>query len=207
MINNLIFNTLLPLLTAYLIGSIPIGYLISLFLNDDIRKHGSGNIGSTNMTRTYGKKIGKITFIGDVLKGILVYVIFNYIWHVNLETYVFTQFMVVFGHCFSIFLKFKGGKGVATSVAIAVFNNPYFGIITILTWLLIFKFSKMVSLASMISLFVGSLTALIWIIFNHNLFYYVVISMINTIIVIYVHKENIGRILNNTEYRFKNKTK
>lgn len=202
MINNIIFKTILPFLVAYLIGSIPIGYLISKFLNDDIRKHGSGNIGSTNMTRIYGKKIGKITFIGDVIKGIFVFTLFNFFWHLPLESYTFTQFGVVIGHCFSIFLNFKGGKGVATSIAIALFNNFIFGFIVIALWLSIFKLSKMVSLASMISLFVPAALALVTSMFISNLFTYAVITFVNAVIVIIVHKDNIIRILQKKEYKF-----
>lgn len=203
-----ITNYFIVLTISYLIGSIPIGLLISKILKDDVRKHGSGNIGSTNMTRAYGKKIGKITFAFDFFKGLLVFLIFKYLYITKLELFTLSQIVVVFGHCFSIFLKFKGGKGVATTIAISALNNWILTIFLVLIWLVLFYSTKIVSLSSICSLIIVCILA--WIsyfkVFNLNVDVYAPAILVNTIIVILTHKDNIKRLLNGTENTFK-KTK
>ena len=110
-------------LLAYLCGSVPFGVLLAKTQNMDIREHGSGNIGATNVARTMGKKAGLITLAGDVLKGLLVVFIASQ-WFDSTMVTAMAGLAVFLGHLYSIFLKFKGGKGVATGLGILSFAMP-----------------------------------------------------------------------------------
>ena len=110
-------------LLAYLCGSIPFGLLLAKTQNIDIREHGSGNIGATNVTRIMGKKAGFITLIGDVLKGWAIVFLASQ-WFEKPIFIALAGFMVFFGHLYSIFLRFKGGKGVATGLGVFSFIMP-----------------------------------------------------------------------------------
>ena len=134
---------------SYLMGSIPFGLILTkLFLNKDIRKIGSGNIGATNALRTGNKLIGYSTLILDIAKAIIpvIYVKFNY------PDLIYIASLCAFlGHVFPIWLKFKGGKGVATYVGILFSINIILGLIFIVFWVFIFLLSKYSSLSSIIA--------------------------------------------------------
>ena len=110
-------------LLAYLCGSVPFGVLLAKTQNMDIREHGSGNIGATNVARTMGKKAGLIPLAGDVLKGLLVVFIASQ-WFDSTMVTAMAGLAVFLGHLYSILLKFKGGKGVATGLGILSFAMP-----------------------------------------------------------------------------------
>ena len=134
---------------SYLMGSIPFGYILTkVFLKKDIRDVGSGNIGATNTLRTGNKSLGYSTLILDIIKAIIPVVYIKY----NFPELLYVASLCVFlGHIFPIWLKFKGGKGVATYVGILFALNIYFGLIFIVIWLIIFGFSKFSSLSSLIA--------------------------------------------------------
>ena len=145
---------------SYLMGSIPFGFILTkIFLKKDIREIGSGNIGATNALRTGNKLIGYSTLLLDVMKAILpvLYVKIN-----HPELIYIASLCAFLGHVFPIWLKFKGGKGVATYVGILFTINILLGFIFCVTWLLIFLISKYSSLSSLI----GSLTIPVYIFFN-----------------------------------------
>ena len=133
---------------SYLMGSIPFGYILTkIFLKKDIREIGSGNIGATNALRTGNKSIGYFTLALDILKAIIpvIYVKIFY------QDFLYIASLCAFlGHVFPIWLKFKGGKGVATYVGILFAINLYFGIIFSICWFVTFFISKFSSLASLI---------------------------------------------------------
>ena len=133
---------------SYLMGSIPFGFILTkIFLKKDIREIGSGNIGATNVLRTGNKSIGYLTLILDILKAItpVIYVKIFY------QDFLYIASLCAFlGHVFPIWLKFKGGKGVATYVGILFAINIYFGIIFAITWFITFFISKFSSLSSLI---------------------------------------------------------
>jgi len=135
-------------ISSYLMGSIPFGFILTkIFLKKDIREIGSGNIGATNALRTGNKVIGYSTLILDILKAVVpvVYVKIFY------QDFLYIASLCVFlGHIFPIWLKFKGGKGVATYLGILFAINFYFGIIFILSWLVTFFITKFSSLSSLI---------------------------------------------------------
>ena len=181
---------------SYLMGSIPFGFLLTkFFLKKDIREIGSGNIGATNALRTGNRLIGYITLLLDVMKAVLpvMYVKINYP-----ELIYIASLCAFLGHVFPIWLKFKGGKGVATYVGILSVINIFFGIIFCLSWLIIFLISRYSSLSSLI----GSLTIPVYIFFvdqsSKALFFGIMF-----ILIFYTHRENIKRLKNKEE----NKTK
>ena len=183
-------------LVSYLIGSIPFGFLLTkIFLNKDIRNIGSGNIGATNALRTGNKKIGFSTLILDVLKAaiIIIFIKFNY------SEFIFISSLCVFlGHVFPIWLKFKGGKGVATYVGILFSINLTYGLIFITIWLIVFFIFKYSSLSSMIASL--SIPLYLFIFLNSlNLFFF----SIMLILIFFTHRENIKRLINKEESKTK----
>ena len=181
---------------SYLMGSIPFGLiLIKVFLKKDIREIGSGNIGATNALRTGNKLIGYSTLILDVLKAVIpvLYV------KINFPDAVYISALFAFiGHVFPVWLKFKGGKGVATYVGILFSLNIIFGLVFGICWLIVFFISKYSSLASL----VGSLSIPVYILILgdlKNIFFYVIMF----ILIFFTHRENIKRLKNKEETKTK----
>ena len=180
---------------SYLLGSIPFGLLLTkFFLNKDIRNIGSGNIGATNVLRSGNKLIGYTTLCFDIIKAVLpvIYIKINY------PDFIYISSLSVFlGHVFPIWLKFKGGKGVATYVGILFSINLIYGIIFGITWILIFLISKYSSLSSLI----GSLSVPIYLfILNEEQIIFFVIMFV---LIFYTHRENIKRLKNKEENKSK----
>ena len=180
---------------SYLIGSIPFGFILTkIFLKKDIRNIGSGNIGATNALRTGNKSIGYGTLFLDVAKAVIpvIYIKLNY------TDYIFIASLCVFlGHVFPVWLKFKGGKGVATYVGILFSINLTIGFIFLGVWFLIFLITKYSSLSSLI----GSLSIPIYLFFfsNQNLTFFSIMF----ILIFYTHRENIKRLKNKEETKTK----
>ena len=181
---------------SYLMGSIPFGFILTkFFLKKDIRKIGSGNIGATNALRTGNKLIGYSTLLLDVIKAILpvLYVKIN-----HPELIYIASLCAFLGHVFPVWLKFKGGKGVATYVGILFTINILLGFIFCVSWLLIFLISKYSSLSSLI----GSLTIPVYIFFSDqmsNAFFFGIMF----VLIFYTHRENIKRLKNKEESKTK----
>ena len=180
---------------SYLLGSIPFGLILtSLFLKKDIRKIGSGNIGATNVLRSGNKPIGYLTLFLDILKAItpILYIKFNYP-----ELIYISSLSVFLGHVFPIWLKFKGGKGVATYIGILFSINLIYGFIFCISWLLIFILSKYSSLSSLIASFLMP----IYLFFTkgEEIIFYVILF----VLVFYTHRENIKRLKNKEESKSK----
>ena len=181
---------------SYLIGSIPFGFLLTkVFLKKDIREIGSGNIGTTNVLRTGNKLLGYGTLILDIFKAVIPVLIIKY----QYPEFLFLSSLSIFlGHVFSIWLKFKGGKGVATYLGILFCINYILGFVFIISWFLIFLISKYSSLSSLIA----SLTIPIYhffIIDNENYYFFIILF----ILIFYTHRKNIKRLINNTESKTK----
>ena len=186
----------LILFLSYLIGSIPFGFLLTkIFLEKDIRKIGSGNIGATNALRTGNKLIGYSTLALDIGKAVILLLIIKF----NFSEYLFASSIAVFlGHVFPIWLKFKGGKGVATYVGILFCINIYLVIVFIVSWLVIFTLTKYSSLASMLSSLFVPITSY-FLLGDNNYYFYIIFSLL----ILITHKENIKRLKNNTESKTK----
>ncbi len=182
---------LLITLGSYLLGSIPFGFLLTkLFLKKDIRDLGSGNIGATNALRTGNKLIGYSTLILDISKAIVpvVYVKFNY------PDYIYIASLSTFlGHVFPVWLRFKGGKGVATYVGILFSINFFYGFIFIVSWIIVFLISKYSSLSSIIASFLVPIYLLLFENFYSTFF------VIMFVLIFYTHRENVKRLKNKEE--------
>ena len=180
---------------SYLLGSIPFGFILTkVFLKKDIRDIGSGNIGATNALRTGNKSLGYATLILDISKAILpvLYVKFNY------PDYIFIASLCAFlGHVFPIWLKFKGGKGVATYIGILFSINLTLGLIFITSWVVTFVISKYSSLSSLIA----SLLVPIYLIIFQN--YDSIFFIIMFVLIFYTHRENVKRLKNKEESKTK----
>lgn len=208
------------LIVAYLLGSIPFGLVIARAHHLDLRQHGSGNIGATNVTRTLGKKWGGLCFALDVLKGTLPTLLFMILTEDRLTqngmshqaflwVWLAVGFSAVLGHVFPIYAGFKGGKGVATSFGVGLGLWPYFtgcAIAALFTWALIVRITRTVSLASIIAailfpLYLIVVIALIPQWHFRTLWPLLLIGLAIAITVIVRHKENIQRLRTGTENR------
>jgi glycerol-3-phosphate acyltransferase PlsY len=180
---------------SYLLGSIPFGFILTkIFLKKDIRGIGSGNIGATNALRTGNKSLGYATLTLDITKAILpvLYVKFNY------PDYIFIASLSVFlGHVFPVWLKFKGGKGVATYLGILFSINLILGLIFLVSWVVTFLISKYSSLSSL----VASLMVPVYLIIFEN--YNSIFFIIMFVLVFYTHRENVKRLKNKEESKTK----
>ena len=181
---------------SYLMGSIPFGFILTkIFLKKDIREIGSGNIGATNALRTGNKLIGYSTLLLDVMKAILPVL---YVKIIHPELIYIASLCAFLGHVFPVWLKFKGGKGVATYVGILFTINILLGFIFCVSWLLVFLLSKYSSLSSLI----GSLTIPIYIFFNDQMSNALFFGIM-FVLIFYTHKENIKRLKNKEESKTK----
>ena len=182
---------LFAIIFSYLLGSIPFGLILTkLFLKKDIRKIGSGNIGATNVLRSGNKLIGYLTLFFDILKAVIpvVYIKLNYP-----DLIYISSLSVFLGHVFPIWLKFKGGKGVATYVGILFSINLILGFMFCISWLLVFLLSKYSSLSSL----VASLSVPLFIFFTNG--EQIIFFIILFVLIFYTHRENIKRLKNKEE--------
>lgn len=177
---------------AYLIGAVPTGYLIGkIGYGVDLKKTGSGNIGATNAYRTLGAKAGLLVFLADFLKGMIAV----YLGMPEPMLVLACALFAIIGNDWSVFLKFKSGKGVACGVGAFTFICPPATLAAFIIWLVVFRYKKIVSLASIIS---ASVVPLVIILMRQPAEYQV-FSALAALIVIAKHKENIGRLLRGEE--------
>ncbi len=195
----MLLELLLVVLISYLIGSIPTGYIIvKIFTGQDIRTVGSGSTGATNVKRVMGKKWFFIVMLLDALKGALPVIL------AKLFALSFVQIgllpvlaavAVIVGHSKSIFLKFTGGKSVASGVGTILALNWHVGLIVACIWAVITYFSKYVSLGSIIALFTSPF--LMW--YFKEPVAYIVYCFLGALYIVYLHRENISRLVHGVE--------
>lgn len=195
----MILELLMVVILAYVIGSIPTGYIIvKLFTGQDIRTIGSGSTGATNVKRVMGKKWFFIVMILDAIKGalpvILAKVFATAFVNIGLLP-VLAAVAVILGHSKSIFLKFTGGKSVASGVGTILALNWHVGLIIAAVWAVITYFSKYVSLGSIIALAISPF--LMW--YFAMPVAYICYCALGAIYIIYLHRENIGRLIRGEE--------
>lgn len=195
----------LVLLTTYLIGSIPIGYLIARYTKKmDIRKYGSGNIGATNVLRVVGKSAALVTLVLDVLKGFIVVtfwadIVYSYKMGISYQQMiVMLGFCVVLGHVTSVFLEFKGGKGVATSLGVMLAICPKLLLIGLCVWLIVFLITKIVSISSICAAFVIPFASYM---FDYPVTMRFMLIGLSALIII-KHKSNMGRLIRKEERKW-----
>lgn len=203
------FNLYLCIVVAYLLGSIPTSYLIGrIFFGQDIRQSGSGNTGATNALRTFGKKVGFTVLLIDMLKGVAAVVIAGFIMRfaqsgddINFVVSLSGLFVIV-GHIFSVFLRFKGGKGVATAAGVFLALSPINFLFCLVLFAFIVYSTKFVSLGSILSAGAFLLIELVSQIIMHfpNLPRLMLVVVVLIMIVIR-HKSNIKRLVKGVENR------
>ena len=189
-------NLIYVVIYSYVLGSIPFGLILTkIFLKQDLREIGSGNIGATNALRTGKKSLGFATLLLDGLKGYLAILI-----TINLDpSFIFLSGLICFlGHIFPAWLKFKGGKGIAVYLGILFAFSLKFGFLFIISWMVILYLSNYSSLSSLISSLIIFLYSLFEYDLNQSIFYFIIF-----IIVIYSHRENLVRLKNKTENKIK----
>jgi len=185
------------IITSFLLGSIPFGYLLGLIKGIDIRKYGSGNVGATNVARVLGKQYGIIVYILDFLKGFIPTLIAVKLFGLENWTTVLVALAAVLGHMFSPFLGFKGGKGVATASGVLFGISPLLGFIALALWYLMFKKSGYVSLGSILT----ALTMIFLVgILNYPLPIKILVTIISVLILV-KHKSNVERLLEGKELK------
>ena len=182
-------------LVSYLFGSIPFGYLFTkILLKKDIRNVGSGNIGATNVLRTGNKLLGYLTLVLDIAKAVVPVIFIK----LNYPDLVYISALCAFlGHLFPIWLKFKGGKGVATLVGILLSINIYYAIVFVTVWILTFVISKYSSLSSLFASI--SIPIYLLIIDKGNIIFFIIMF----VLIFYTHRENIKRLINKEEGKSK----
>ena len=197
----MLLTNLSLILIFYLIGSLPFALILTKLSGfGDIRNIGSGNVGATNVLRTGNKLLALIVLCLDILKGFVPFlVIQTYFIEMTLLNVIFLCHFSVIGHIFPIWLKFKGGKGVATYIGFLIGFNLYIALLFLIVWVTVAFVSKYSSLGSLIGMFVAP-AYFIFINFN----FYIVIFLIYLTLIIFVkHRENIKRLINKTESKIK----
>lgn len=203
----LIIKIILSLIVSYLIGSIPTAYIFGkLYRGIDIRQYGSGNVGATNVFRVLGKGPGIVVLIIDIAKGVVAMTVVADIFGINnIFAYVLLGIAVVVGHNWTVFLQFKGGKGMATSLGVLIGLTIKVALIrpvllsAVGAWLVVFLSTGYVSLASIIA---AVLLPVFMLIFAPS-FELVLLGVIFCVFVVLRHRPNIKRLLSHEEHRFK----
>ena len=210
------YQKILVILVGYLFGLIQTGYFYAKIMHVDLRSKGSGNTGTTNTLRVMGKKAGAIVFLGDFLKALIPCLLMRFVFAKHLpegdtDAMIYTFYIglgVILGHNFPFFLKFKGGKGIACTGAVAIALDGWIALLGFMAFALLVFLTGFVSFSSLYSV---SQTFILMIIHNycwsygltsHGKIELVVLCVITTILAFYQHRKNIARLMNGTENKF-----
>lgn len=181
-------------------GSTPVGYLIGRYYGLDIRTKGSGNIGAANILRVIGKGPAAATLLLDAVKGFLPTVLARHTFLLPPGWIIAVGLATIIGHTFSIFLKFKGGKGVATSSGVLFGLSPLTAFFALLVWLVVFAASRIVSFASLAAAL--SLPPLLWYLANRQPVF-LAFGVLIAVLIFLLHRKNIKRLLSGQEPKVK----
>lgn len=195
----MIFFQILFLIVTYLVAAIPFGLVLAkTFAGIDIRQAGSKNIGATNVTRLAGKKLGFLTLILDGLKGAFMIIAARFCFYdsANLHLYLsLVGLFAVIGHIYPIYLNFKGGKGVATTIAVLLALDFTVGILVICFWIASFAITRVSSISSLIATFSSIILSIIY----KAPFSQIIFCILLFLLITYRHKENITRLIKGEE--------
>ena len=191
---------LLSIIIGYIFGSIPSGLvLVRMACGIDIREYGSKNIGTTNVFRTVGGRMASIVLIADVVKGILAVLLVRYLFDSNLHMELLTAIAALLGHNYSLFLGFKGGRGVATGLGLILLFMPDVCIFSFTVWLVIVFVTRYVSLGSFVGAFITPIVAY----YRGYPLELVLFALAACLFVIVRHYENMKRLIAGTESKIK----
>jgi glycerol-3-phosphate acyltransferase PlsY len=181
---------------AYAVGSIPFGLLMGrMFADVDVRTMGSGNIGATNVNRVLGRKLGALTLLCDLSKGALCVLLAKLLLPHRELDHLWIGFAAFLGHCYPLYLGFKGGKGVATAAGILLFVSPYTALLGLLVWIVVVKISKVSSLGALVASI--CIPAIAYVLERDLRLTFVMTLMMG--IVVWRHRENIARLRQGAE--------
>jgi len=194
----------LIIISCYLLGSIPFGYIVGkLFKKVDIREFGSGNIGATNAFRILGPSLASLVLLSDVGKGILSIYLVRFLSIDNLLIFTIAGLAVICGHDWSLFLGFKGGKGIATTFGVVFVLNPIISILAVTVWVIVIIITRYASLSSIFAV----ISILVFTILFKQPYEYIVFSAIILVLGIFKHKDNIERLKSKKERKIGEKIK
>lgn len=198
------FNRIIIILVSYLIGNFCAAYVIGrTVFKKDIREYGSGNAGATNALRVFGAKAGGIAFVGDALKGVLAIIIGAHI--MGYDGMILAGIFVAIGHNWPVFLKFEGGKGIATTIGVVIMIKPLLALIIIIFGILIVYKTKYVSLGSLIGSIILPIITIFLVLFNNADMNFLLLTLILSIMAVLKHRSNIIRLINGQERKLGNK--
>lgn len=191
---------IITIIISYLVGAIPCGVVLTRLSGvGDVRKSGSGNIGATNVYRTAGRRLGVLTLVGDIIKGVIPVIYALAVAHLTLEQTAMVAGATFLGHLYPIYLGFKGGKGVATALGIYLVLSPLSVLIAAIIFVALVWIWRYISLGSITAAAV--FPVLIYLLEGSLPLLYA--SLFISFMVIWRHRENIGRLLSGTENKFK----
>jgi glycerol-3-phosphate acyltransferase PlsY len=196
--NELVIKFIILSIIGYIIGAIPSGMIIAKIKNVDLSTIGSGSYGSTNVTRALGKKYGYLVFAIDVVKSAIVGIIAKNVLMPNEIQFLVVLALILLGNSYSVFLKFKGGKGVATAFGLIIAMNIWVAIICLAIWTLAYKVTKTVSTAGLLAIPVAAVMLFILREDKQAIF-----AVIAYLFIAYRHRSNIIRIFKGEENSFK----
>jgi len=192
-------NIVILTIIAYLFGALPFGLLVANTRGVDIRSQGSGNIGATNVYRCVGKGWGIFTLLLDALKGFIPAFVFPMVGDFDPGYGVLFGIVAIIGHTFPVYLKFKGGKGVATSAGVFLGVAPMAVAVAIACWAVCMAVSRYVSLSSIVAAI--AVAIVVWVQGDKGLVVKLALTLMS-VLVIWLHRANVKRLLNGTESRF-----
>lgn len=198
------------LIVGYGFGCFSTGHIVGKFHHIDITEYGSGNNGATNTLRTLGKKAGIVTLLGDIFKGIIAILIMRAIFKEDLSRNLITLYTglgAILGHDFPCWMKFKGGKGIATMGGVVIMFNIWYAVVILSIFILIVAISKYVSLGSILGSMCIPASVAIFCTKDPDYIHMVILCLIYAALAIYKHKANIKRLLSGTENKIGQKVK
>ncbi len=190
------------LLMGYLLGCFQTAFIIGRFKkNIDIRQYGSGNSGTTNAIRVLGWKLGAVTFFGDIAKAVIAVIVARALFDDPLAGF-YAGFGAIIGHNWPVFLKFKGGKGIASTVGVLLAVDPVIGLICMAIMAITIGITKYVSLGSVLMAVAVPILMFVW---HRDSWEYVLLGLFLTVSALYRHKDNIKRLLSGSENKLGHK--
>jgi acyl phosphate:glycerol-3-phosphate acyltransferase len=195
-----VISEILLVIFAYLLGSVPTGYLLGYFSGVDVRKAGSGNVGATNVARVAGKKLGLLTLLGDAAKGMIPVYLARKL-GMDVDIVAFAALAAFLGHLYPLFLRFQGGKGVATALGALLVLTPAATGASLLVFLTVIAATRIVSLASMIA--AAAAPVAVWLLGYPPIVIGLTVAM--ALLIIWRHQHNIHRLMSGAEPKFSSK--